>query len=227
MENICEEIKQKLEELKALDTELGIFGASSHKYDLNPVINEQEIGEFEQRFSCKLPASYKLFLTTLGNGGAGPSYGLFPLGFMDEGFDIARWSDDCVNPDKPFKFTDYFNDTSMLSRGAPEESEFSDIDEYESAYDQWMDENYEELQMEYWLKHALDGAIPICHHGCANRSWLVVSEGKEYGNIWNDDTPDEGGVYPEKIGDQQRISFDQWYLDWLVKSIKEIKGENA
>ncbi len=225
--DVIEEIKLKLEKLRELDTTFEVFGSSTHRYILNPVVDIQIVCEFERRYGCELPEVYRNFLLKLGNGGAGPSYGLFPLGIMDDGHGYSEWGEDFVNPIKGFKFEDSYNDNSMLSRGAPEESSFESASEYELAYDEWMDENYEELQMEYWLKHSLDGAVPICHHGCAYRSWLVVAEGTEYGNIWQDDTPDEGGVYPEKTDSNIRVNFGSWYLNWLDKSLREITDKNA
>jgi hypothetical protein len=50
MQNIIEEIKLKLEELKRLDNQFEVFGASTHKYQLNPVVDEKRIAEFELQF---------------------------------------------------------------------------------------------------------------------------------------------------------------------------------
>jgi hypothetical protein len=227
MLDVIENIRFKLGQLSKADTNFEVFGSPTHKYQLNPVVRIDEINRFENLYKIKLPEPFRGFLTTLGNGGAGPSYGLFPLGIMDDGFDMSAWDDDFVKPSEKFRFTESYNDTSMLDRGAPKESDFNSTQEYESAYDTWSDENFEELQMEYWQKHALDGAIPICHHGCAYRSWLVVAEGIEYGNIWHDDTPDESGVHPELDCNNNRIDFGSWYLSWLDKSIKEITDKNA
>lgn len=227
MSDIIELIKNKLIELKEIDSRFEVFGSSSHKYELNNSVSENDISEFERLNNCILPSEYKEFLIKIGNGGVGPSYGLFPLGYMDSGFDLSKWSDDFVSPEKPFKFTGAFNDTSMLSNGAPEETDFDSIEEYEAAYDKWSDENYDRLQMEYWELHALDGAIPICHHGCAYRSWLVVAAGEEHGNVWNDDTPDEGGVYPEQTEEKNRVTFGEWYLAWLNKSLNDVRSKNA
>lgn len=227
MEDACTKIKEKLAELRALDGDQDLFGAAFHGYKLNEVCSENEIKAFEEKFGCVLPAGYKEFLTRVGNGGAGPGYGVFPLGLMDRNFGFAKWDDDFVSPDKRFKFTGPYNDTSILYRGAPEQATFSNPEEYEAEYEKWLEENSEDLELEYWIKHSMDGAIPICHHGCSNRSWLVVSEGAEYGTIWADDTADSGGVYPETLDGQPRIGFFEWYLDWLIKSIAEVREGGA
>lgn len=227
MGNACEQIKEKLAELRMLDGEQDLFGAAFHGYKLNDVCSEKEIKDFEDRFGCVLPADYKAFLTKVGNGGAGPGYGVFALGYMDRNFGFEQWDSDFVNPDKRFKFTGPYNDTSMLYRGAPEKAGFPDPEEYEAEYEKWLEENSEDLELEYWVEHSMDGAVPICHHGCSIRSWLVVSGGAEHGTIWVDDTPDERGVYPETLDGQPRIGFFEWYLDWLTKSIAEVKASRA
>ena len=213
-------IKEKIAILKRLDPNYKVFGANSHQYKFNQVVDLKDIVLFEKKYHCKLPESYKDFLVNVGNGGVGPSYGVFLLGKMDDGFNLSAWTDDFVAPHKPFPFKEAFNDTSMLEEGMPDEAEFDDIDDYETAYNKWSDEKMGQLQIEYWDLHALDGAIPIVEHGCACRSWLVVAEGIEYGYIWQDDTADEGGVFPFESRNKERYTFDEWYLQWLENSIK-------
>src|SRR4051812_7441634 len=72
-------LKGKLEELKKMDPGCSVFGAKEHQYKLNPCLTEEEILNFEKRFSIILPADYRDFLSLVGNGGAGPGYGLFAL----------------------------------------------------------------------------------------------------------------------------------------------------
>ena len=43
-------IKNKLLEAKEADKNLNVFGAESHKYYLNPPVNEAEVLKFEQKF---------------------------------------------------------------------------------------------------------------------------------------------------------------------------------
>lgn len=48
---------------------------------LHPVLTEEAIREFEHRHGIELPAGYRLFLNSVGDGGAGPPYyGLARLG---------------------------------------------------------------------------------------------------------------------------------------------------
>ncbi len=78
-------IKNKLKEARSVDSSLKVFGAGSHKYQTKPPISYSEIGLFESKYQLKIPLSYKEFLLMIGNGGAGPYYGLYPLGYgLDE-----------------------------------------------------------------------------------------------------------------------------------------------
>ncbi|MGB4774829.1 MAG: SMI1/KNR4 family protein, partial [Daejeonella sp.] len=75
-------IQNKLRRLISLDKEHTIFGASAystvdngHKYKLNPTITLTELEEFEKKYQIILPEEYKLYLSTIANGGVGPHYG--------------------------------------------------------------------------------------------------------------------------------------------------------
>jgi hypothetical protein len=55
------------------------FGADAHHFQMNPTMPEFEASAFEQERNVVLPPDYRQFLTRIGNGGAGPFYGVFPL----------------------------------------------------------------------------------------------------------------------------------------------------
>ena len=42
-----------------------------------------------------------------------------------------------------------------------------------------------ELEAHYWDPAIMNGAIPICHKGCALRQWLVI-HGEQRGFVWDD-----------------------------------------
>lgn len=79
MKQIWQQIRQKIELLKQKDQSFKIFGAKEHQYLLNPCLTETEIQNFEQQYHVTLPDDYRDFLCYVGNGGAGPMYGLFSL----------------------------------------------------------------------------------------------------------------------------------------------------
>ena len=82
-------IRESLRRLARLQPK--IFGADAHGFILNPRLREIEVAAFEEKHRISLPADYRHFITEIGNGGAGPYYGVFPLGYMDDAFDVAPW----------------------------------------------------------------------------------------------------------------------------------------
>ena len=61
------------------DPERTRFGAGSHQYQLNSPASEEKIAGFEVRFGISLPEEFREFLRWMGDGGAGPVYGLYRL----------------------------------------------------------------------------------------------------------------------------------------------------
>jgi hypothetical protein len=78
----CERIAEKLERLKAADPKCLTFGVHIHRYRLGPALPVSELQSIETDLGIALPNDYGAFLRELGNGGAGPGYGLQRFGFV-------------------------------------------------------------------------------------------------------------------------------------------------
>jgi hypothetical protein len=65
--------------LRLLDQRRVVFGSGKHDYSFAPVLGAEQVLAFEQRHSIVLPAEYRAFITQVGNGGAGPFYGVLPM----------------------------------------------------------------------------------------------------------------------------------------------------
>ena len=91
-----ENIKKKLYNLKNIDKKLEIFGSKQHQYKFNPTLSESEILAYEEKNNLIFPKDYRAFLKEIGNGGAGPFYGLLSLEDNE---------DQIVNLDLEFSFT--------------------------------------------------------------------------------------------------------------------------
>lgn len=64
-----------------------------------------------------LPGDFRTFLAAIGNGGAGPFYGVFPLGKVDDNFDLRDWTEvDVGILSEPFPFDEEWNDLSAKPR---------------------------------------------------------------------------------------------------------------
>jgi hypothetical protein len=77
-----------VQRLRAADSQRRVFGSAHHRYRVGPALSEGELTAFESAHRVKLPDDYRHFLATVGNGGAGPFYGLEPLSSF--GRDLAE-----------------------------------------------------------------------------------------------------------------------------------------
>lgn len=71
---------QRLHRLKELDRQRQAFGADHHRYFLKSCLSEDDLAKAEERLGVALPEQLREFYTTVGNGEAGPHYGLRPAG---------------------------------------------------------------------------------------------------------------------------------------------------
>jgi len=198
-----------LEKLRTAEPIRDFFGSNAHQYILNPTLSEATLQEFETRHAIQLPKEYRCFLLEVGNGGAGPHYGLFKLGETDSGWGHSSWaeSDGFVGDlSESFPHTEPWNDLT----GEPDN---------EKGCEEIYEAQLTAFEERYWASANVNGAIPICHLGCALRQWLVVT-GPEAGNVWCDDRADLKGLFPliGKTGD--RVTFYRWYRTWLDEALQ-------
>ncbi|GAA1536538.1 hypothetical protein GCM10009827_063920 [Dactylosporangium maewongense] len=74
-----ERIAAKLAAARALPTLPDAFGVDGHRFDLGAPVAEAAVVDWEERHEVALPAAYRLFVTELGDGGAGPGGGMLRL----------------------------------------------------------------------------------------------------------------------------------------------------
>ncbi len=216
-----EEIAMRLERLAERDKKCRIFGSSTHRYKLNPPLSPKAIGRIEKSHGMTLPEAYRRFLLEIGNGGAGPFYGLFKLGTHDDEFDHCTWKQGGLIGDlsKPFPHSKAWDLPKSFWKNAPNFAEnVAPEEEQDRVYDEWM----AKLEEHYWHGKFINGAIPICHEGCAYRLWLVL-KGREAGHIWQDRRAGEAGISPLKNKGYPRLSFTRWYLNWLEDCERKLR----
>lgn len=178
-----------------------VFGLDQHGFLLNQPISEVDLSTFEHEYGVSLPSDYRHFISEIGDGGAGPFYG-----FFDRNSGIEKWtecSDIVGDLSEPFAPEGEWNDLSELP---PDDLLQRDRDEYDrrmSAFDE-----------AYWSSTLLNGAIPLCHEGCALRIYLVVAGG-EAGHLWEDRRSEYEGLKPLRSKDGSSLTFSRWYQNWL------------
>ena len=192
-------------------TQPEVFGKLGHNFLLNPPLSEAAVADFEARHRIRLPEDYRNFTTKIGNGGAGPYYGVFRLGEMDGTLsETQAWSEGDLFVGKLSETFPYTEARNEKLEYPPDELERTDENEYERQLD--------DSERKYWAALPMNGAIPICHEGCAIRIWLVVN-GPQAGHVWEDDRANAKGIRPVLLSDGTRATFASWYREWLEKTL--------
>ena len=192
-----------------------VFGVEAHGFHLNPRLSEADTSAFEQDHQVILPSDYRQFLNEVGNGGAGPFYGVFLLSQMDDGMSFRHWSqnDGVVGmPSEPFLFNEAWNDLSQMPK--PELERLNEADYWAQMA---------LFEKRYWSSTLINGAIPICHKGCALRIWLVVT-GMQAGYLWEDRRSQYEGLQPVMLADGSPATFAGWYEHWLDDCLTSLNG---
>lgn len=190
-------IKEKLTFLKANPNRLNSLIPKN--FFINPVISETEVLSVENEEKIKFPKDYREFITKIGNGCIGPDYGLLSL--QESMIDFKLDSKPRIDLSRPFHYSEGWNENWIF-----------DID-WDSG------ERPEDEQLERYMNvNHINGCLQICHigHGC---TYLLVVNGDEYGYIWTDERADYGGINPLVNEDGSKVTFEDWYVNWLEEVI--------
>lgn len=79
-----DEILAALKQARRMDLRRELFGADKHKYQLNLPIRASFVRALEEKYHFSLPDDYFHFITEIGDGGAGPDYGIEPFAKLAE-----------------------------------------------------------------------------------------------------------------------------------------------
>ncbi|WP_190195170.1 SMI1/KNR4 family protein [Streptomyces minutiscleroticus] len=215
-------VRDRIAALSALPRRGEVFGSLGHRWALENPLGEDELAELEAQLRVRLPAQYRAFLTQVGAGGAGPAHGLFPVRrvggrwrWEGDGADLA----DLAALDEPFPQkgpAPELLDALLAER--PEEEDFEEIEDFDDAMEAW-DTRWEAV---LFAPERTAGAIVICHLGCAQREWLVVS-GPHRGTIWSDPRADDADLEPLLDNEGKPVTFARWYTDWLIKAERTVR----
>ena len=209
-----ENLRNKIALLRKLDRKrfFGIFGhkldgAKKHQYVFEKVCQEHELIKFEIQNHIVLPADYRKFLLTVGNGGMGPKSGIFPL-------KNPHAQSDKVPLDflkNPFRYLSAWNNDRAASR----------VEDY-IINQRGTEDDLKREEKEYFNLIHVSGSIRLCCDENGISTLLVVS-GSERGNIWTDARNVGKGIFPNSgLPNKKRITFLEWYTNWLDRSIEKI-----
>jgi len=209
MKEQLERIQQKLTQAKAADKDLEVFGASSHKYHLNPPVSEAEVLAFEEKYGISLPEDYRAFVQTIGDANAqkletmaGPYYGLSAFGtqvddLLYEGSEIYLKAPCALSPD--------MTQEEWEKLSAPLE-----LDDFENEEEEGYVIEVEDNYIEECGK-VFGGLLPLGSQGCAYYHALVLN-GKYAGRVVNVNWDLLKPVF----------AFETNFLDWYERYLDEV-----
>ena len=202
MKEQLQRIQQKLAQAKAADKDLEVFGASSHKYHLNPPVTEAEVLAFEKKYGLRLPECYRAFMLTIGDAKAkksdfivGPYFGLYAFGtsvdsLLYEKIETYLKAPCNLSPDMTQEEWETLSDPLLFS----EEEEEDDDDKYFAE-----------------RAKVFGGLLPLGSQGCTYEHALVLN-GKYAGRVVNVDLDLA----------QPKFAFETNFLDWYERYLDEV-----
>ena len=209
MKEQLQRIQRKLSQAKAADKDLEVFGASSHKYHLNPPVSEAEVLAFEKKYGVSLPEDYRAFVQTIGDANAqkletiaGPYYGLYAFGtqvddLLYEGSEINLKAHCALSHDMTQEEWESLSDPLLTNEEEEDEEEGYVI----------------EVEDNYFAERAkvFGGLLPLGSQGCTYYHALVLN-GKYAGRVVNVDLDLA----------QPKFAFETNFLDWYERYLDEV-----
>ncbi|MEU1019468.1 SMI1/KNR4 family protein [Streptomyces sp. NPDC005898] len=229
MSGVWTGVRERVLALREAPNWQAVFGADfhtyGHRFELLPVLTEEQVAAVERHRGVTFPAEYRAFLLEVGAGGAGPDYGLFPVR--------------PVEPDAPVEPGTPAGPGTHPERDAPPASDHSallfrpertrELAAHQEAQplradygDTAADEERFRRDLHAWdtredeLLDALsEGTLCVSSQGCGYYTLLALT-GPARGTMWHDARAAAEGLLPvEIIGGPGRLTFAPWYLHWL------------
>ena len=169
-------IEVVLRQAKRWDMDFPLFGSHSHAHLFQPPLPEEDAAAWEELMEVRLPEDYRLYLTRLGNGGAGPAYGIAPFRcpLQDCLREPAVFSDDQAERfnDLARRWYAYFNeDEEKLYEAYCEQTP----EERRMGFNDWDNSRYrftENTVVHFLFK---SGQLFIANQGCSQDICLLLS----------------------------------------------------
>lgn len=137
-----------------------VFGSNWHKFKLNPITSENVVKAFERKYEFEYPDEYRSFILAVGNGGAGPFYGINGIGSSRSEYEL-----------------EFYNQTTLFVQ---------DFGRFDQNWQQAMlGDNWEELE-ELDSTIYQRGLMTLAEVGCGAVLYLIMN-GPCRGNIFVSD----------------------------------------
>ncbi|MFC6506612.1 SMI1/KNR4 family protein [Streptomyces plicatus] len=169
------DVRRRVAALGASPASNEVFGALGHRWVLEKPLSDAEVAELEAQIQVRLPEEFRDFLLSVGAGGAGPAYGVFPVRRTEGRW---RWEGDGAELADLSRLAEPFPERGPdpelleeLAAQCPDEEDFDDAEEFDESMEAW-EERWDAVMFH---PDRTVGAVVISHRGCALRDWLVIS----------------------------------------------------
>jgi hypothetical protein len=193
-------IRAKFDWLRLNDPACLTFGSEWHRHRLNPPLLEAERAAFEQAEKVRLPTAFAGFLSVVGNGGAGPTEGLWRV--EQSGARWVQWLQSETQAEA--RLSRQFPWRSVWDPPVPSEDDHTELEEYHA------------------LAHVA-GTVFLAPRDAPEHTrdwWLLVVTGPERGHVWMDCRRSGRGIRP--VFRRGPYSFLAWLEAGLDGSIADV-----
>lgn len=201
-----EEIIKILNEAQKIDSQFELFGTSKHQYKLNSPISASFVRDVEERYGFTLPEDYFYFITEVGDGGAGPEYGISPFtNFLEKG-----------SSTRAEKFYEAYR-CSLANPFVPRRMGADEVEDFAITTKKAYEQNPERYFVYEKDENALcdtDGFFVLGTYGCQWDFGLIIT-GEKRGCVFRTDNE---GAYSFEAQ-----SFNDFYQNWLDR-ISDTRG---
>jgi len=197
------QLKKKLNQLAILDATFEVFGAELHEYKLNACLKDVHIAAFETKYNIILPSEYRRFLLEVGNGGAGPGYGLYVLETAVES---------------------YLPNYQILSQPFPLTQPWNDLDLVRDVY---LDNKFVQGTLTIANYGCGIYALLVISGEQQGKIWIddrtndsgIYPASRNFCHYFHDLDADD--FLPDNDYGEP-LSYDDWYEDWLNRSLERV-----
>lgn len=217
-------IRAVLDEASKWDMDYKAFGSEVHLHLLRQPLPLRELEAWEEQAKVTLPKDYKTYLTRLGNGGAGPAYGLHPFSPPMVKF-LRRPCVYSIDREKEYQ------EMLRKNRHWDETEEWDIYLEYFPDSPGRTDPNWREVHLEEWihqLEQCLDrdivdpmlynGQMFIANEGCTMDRYLILN-GSHRGFVHYSGDLDYAYNLPPTFDQYQKEQLKQSFAAYYMKYV--------
>ncbi len=194
-----EEVEKILAQARRMDPLLKMFGVADHQYRLASPVDLAFVRTIEEKYHFRFPEDYVQFITEVGDGGAGPGYGLYSFGYYHTEVKSA----------KEAKVREaYLCGLGREIQLLPIEPEWlEDFCISKKEYEKNPEKYFRGGKGSFnWDNDTPYGFFHLGTYGCG-RDFGLITAGERYGQVFINDT--------EGLFELESDSFQAFYQDWL------------